>query len=547
MSPVSEPADLVLAGAWARTGVPGRPPVEALDVAVRDGRIAAMGSPEEVRGLARPGPEVIEVPGGLLLPGFQDAHVHPPTSGLERLRCDLNVAEDAESYGRIVAEYARAHPHEAWILGGGWWPAAFPGGTPRREDLDAIVPDRPAFLPNRDGHGAWVNTRALEAAGIDRDTPDPPDGRIERDPRTSEPTGTLHEGAMALVRDLIPPTSPEEWERAILESQGYLHSLGITAWQDAWVGPEHLDAYLALAGRGGLTARVVAALWWERSRGLEQVEDLLAQRARAAAAGMDAGTVKIMIDGVIENFTAHLLEPYLDTHGEPTGNRGIAFLEDEELAAAVTRLNSEGFQVHFHAIGDAAVRSALDAVEAARRANGPRGNRHHVAHLQVVHPEDVPRFASLEVTANVQAFWASHEPQMDELTIPFLGPERAARQYPFASLARAGARVALGSDWSVSTPDPLLQIEVAVTRVDPERRDGDPFLPEERLDPGPALAAATIGSAYVNRLEDETGTVEPGKAADLVVLDHDPFADGPIGDTRAVITIAAGRVVHDAT
>jgi predicted amidohydrolase YtcJ len=544
---MSGPADLLLTGARARTGVSGRPPVEALDVAVLDGRIAAVGSPEEMRGLAGPGTEVIEIQGGLLLPGFQDAHVHPPTSGLERLRCDLNVAEDAESCRRIVAEYARAHPHEAWILGGGWWPAAFPGGTPRREDLDAIVPDRPAFLPNRDGHGAWVNTRALEAVGIDRDTPDPPDGRIERDSATGAPAGTLHEGAMALVTDVIPPTSPEEWERAILEAQGHLHSLGITAWQDAWVGPEHLDAYLALAGRGHLTARVVAALWWERSRGLEQVEDLLAQRARAAAGGIDAGTVKIMIDGVIENFTAHLLEPYLDAHGEPTGNRGIPFLEDEELAAAVTRLDSEGFQVHFHAIGDAAVRSALDAVEAARRANGPRGNRHHVAHLQVVHPEDVPRFASLEVTANAQAFWASHEPQMDELTIPFLGPERAARQYPFAGLARAGARLALGSDWSVSTPDPLLQIEVAVTRVDPEHRDGEPFLPQERLDPGTALAAAALGSAYVNRLENDTGTVEPGKAADLVVLNHDPFAEGPIGDTRAVLAIAGGRIVHDAT
>ena len=541
------PADLLLTGARARTGVSGRPPVEALDVAVRDGRITAVGSPEEMRGLAGPGTEVIEVRGGLLLPGFQDAHVHPPTSGLERLRCDLNVAEDAESYRRIVADYARVHPDEAWILGGGWWPAAFPGGTPRREDLDAIVPDLPAFLPNRDGHGAWVNTRAMEAAGIDRATPDPPDGRIERDPRTGEPTGTLHEGAMALVTEVIPPTSPEEWTRAILEAQGHLHSLGITAWQDAWVGPEHLDAYLALAGRGELTARVVAALWWERSRGLEQVEDLLTQRARAAAGGIDAGTVKIMVDGVIENFSAHLLEPYLDPDGEPTGNRGIPFLEDEELGEALTRLDSEGFQVHFHAIGDAAVRSALGAVEAARRTNGPRGNRHHVAHLQVVHPEDVPRFASLEVTANAQAFWATHEPQMDELTIPFLGPERAARQYPFAGLARAGARVALGSDWSVSTPDPLLQIEVAVTRVDPERRHADPFLPEERLDPETALAAATLGSAYVNRLEEQTGTVEPGKAADLVVLDHDSFADGPIGDARAVLTIGGGRVVHDAT
>jgi hypothetical protein len=546
MSLVSEPADLMLAGARARTGVPGRPLVEALDVAVRDGRIAAVGAPEEVRRLTGPGTEVVEVPGGLLLPGFQDAHVHPPTSGLERLQCDLNPAEDAESYRRIVAEYARAHPDEAWILGGGWWPAAFPGGTPRREDLDAVVPDRPVFLPNRDGHGAWVNTRALELAGIDRRTPDPPDGRIERDPQTGEPTGTLHEGAMHLVEDLVPSTSPEAWERGILEAQAYLHSLGITAWQDAWVGPEHLDAYLALAGRGRLTARVVAALWWERSRGLEQVEDLLVHRARAAAGGIDAGTVKIMVDGVVENFTAHLLEPYLDAHGQPTANRGIPFLEAEGLADAVTRLDREGFQVHFHAIGDAAVRSALDAVEAARRANGPRGNRHHVAHLQVVHPEDVPRFAALEVTANAQAFWASHEPQMDELTIPFLGPERTAHQYPFASLARAGARVAFGSDWSVSTPDPLLQIEVAVTRVDPEDREGDPFLPEERLDRETALAAFTRGSAFVNRLETETGTLEPGKAADLVVLDHDPFVEGPIGDARVALTMVGGRVVHQA-
>jgi predicted amidohydrolase YtcJ len=512
-------------------------------VAIRGGRIAAIG--DSARDAAGPHTEVIQVAGGLLLPGFQDAHVHPPSSGLERLLCDLNAADDAESSLRLVAEYARAHPEEPWILGGGWWTAAFPGGTPRREDLDPIVPDRPVFLPNRDGHGAWVNSRALDAAGIDRRTPDPPDGRIERDPDTGAPTGTLHEGAMRLVETVVPPTGPETWERAILEAQAYLHSLGITAWQDAWVGPEHLDAYLTLAGRGELTARVVLALWWERDRGVEQVEELLDRRARAAAVdGVDAATVKIMLDGVVENFTAHLLEPYLDALGEPTDNRGIPFLDREALVAAVTRLDREGFQVHVHAIGDAAVRNALDAFEAARGANGPRGNRHHIAHLQVVHPDDVPRFADLDVTANAQAFWACHEPQMDQLTIPFLGPERTARQYPFASLARAGARLAFGSDWSVSTPDPLLQLEVAVTRVEPGG-NGEPFLPEERLAPEEALAAFTLGSAFVNRLDHETGTIEPGKAADLVALDHDPFVDGPIGRARAVLTMVGGRIVHD--
>ncbi|HYZ11388.1 MAG TPA: amidohydrolase [Actinomycetota bacterium] len=535
--------DLVLVGGRARTGVPGRPPVEDLEVAVRDGRIAAIGA--SVREAAGPRPEVIQVGGGLILPGFQDAHVHPPSSGLERLRCDLNGAEDAETSLRIVAEYARAHPQEPWILGGGWWPAAFPGGTPRRDDLDAIVPDRPVYLPNRDGHGAWVNTRALEAAGIDGRTPDPPDGRIERDLATGEPSGTLHEGAMKLVERVVPLTSTRDWERAILEAQAYLHALGITAWQDAWVGPEHLDAYLALAGRGRLTARVVTALWWERGRGLDQIEDLAERRARSVPVdGVDAGSVKIMVDGVVESFTAHLLEPYLDAHGDPTGNHGIPFFETDALTAAVSRLDREGFQVHVHAIGDAAVRSALDAFEAARRANGPRGNRHHIAHLQVVHPEDVPRFAALDVTANVQALWACHEPQMDELTIPFLGPERAARQYPFASLARSGARLAFGSDWSVSTPNPLLQIEVAVTRVDPRRREGEAFLPEERLAPAAALEAFTRGSAFVNRLDDTAGTIEPGKAADLIVLDRDPFEAGPIGEARPLVTMVGGRIVH---
>ncbi len=527
-----------------RTMDPGRPRAEA--VAIRGERIAAVGSESEVRDLAGPGAEVLRLPGGLVLPGFQDAHVHPTLGGRERLRCDLRRGTGREGYREVVAAYAASHPDEPWITGGGWWMDAFPGGTPRREDLDDLVPDRPVFLENRDGHGAWVNSRALELAAIDRRTPDPPDGRIERDPATGEPTGTLHEGAMDLVEDLIPRTGTEDWIEAVLEAQAYLHSLGITAWQDAIVEPEHLEAYLALAGRGGLTARAVAALWWERDRGLEQVEDLLEQRARAAAAGLDAGTVKIMLDGVAENFTASMLEPYLDRDGEPTGNRGLRFVEPEALREAVTRLDAEGFQVHFHAIGDRAVRDALEAVAAAIGANGRRDARHHIAHIQVVHPDDVPRFAELGVVANAQAMWACHEPQMDELTVPFIGPERTPHQYPFASLARAGAPLAMGSDWSVSSPNPLLQIEVAATRVDPGHRGDEPFLPEERLDPETALEAFTRGSAFVNRLDAETGTLEPGRLADLVVLDRDPFVEGPVGEGTVAITMVGGRVVHEA-
>jgi predicted amidohydrolase YtcJ len=251
---------------------------------------------------------------------------------------------------------------------------------------------------------------------------------------------------------------------------------------------------------------------------------------------------------VAENFTAGMLEPYLDADGRSGENRGLSFIDPEELKAVVTRIDREGFQVHVHTIGDRAVREALDAVEAAIRANGRRDARHHLAHLQVIHPDDLLRFASLGVTATVQTFWACHEPQMDELTIPFLGPKRSARQYPFAGLVRAGASLACGSDWAVTTPDPFLQMEVAVTRIDPAHRGGDPFLPDERIPLERAIEAFTMGSARVNLQERETGSIEPGKLADLAVVDRDVFAPeaGPLGDARVLLTMVGGTVVHDA-
>jgi predicted amidohydrolase YtcJ len=261
-----------------------------------------------------------------------------------------------------------------------------------------------------------------------------------------------------------------------------------------------------------------------------------------------AGTVKIMQDGVIEDFTAAVLEPYLDATGAPTSNRGISFVEADALKRAVTRLDAEGFQVHVHAIGERAVREALDAFEAARAANGVRDARHHIAHIQVIHPDDVPRFAALDVVPNGQPYWACLEGQMIRLTIPFIGPERTAWQYPFACLVRSGARLAFGSDWSVSTGNPLREIQVAVTR----RPDDDPsqpvFLPDERLDLATAMSAFTVGSAFVNRLDEETGTLEVGKLADLAVVDRDVFAVDPmeIGAARVLLTLVEGERVFAA-
>ncbi|MET7985698.1 MULTISPECIES: amidohydrolase [unclassified Streptomyces] len=521
----------------------------ATAVAVTGDRIIAVGN-AEVHELTGPRTEVVDLAGRLLLPGFQDAHVHPLPAGLELGQCDLTGARTAEDTVATVRAYAETHPEREWITGGGWSMEAFAGGTPTKELLDAVVPDRPVYLPNRDHHGAWANSRALELAGVTRDTPDPADGRFERD-ASGEPTGMLQEGAMQSVGRLTPPATPADRLAALLHAQRHLHALGITAWQDAILGDflgmeDPSEAYMTAARDGSLTARVVGALWWDRARGAEQIPELVERRAALAHGRFRATSVKMMLDGVAENGTAALLDPYLDKCGCATANRGKSFIDPDRLPAYVTELDALGFQCHFHALGDGAVRHALDAVEAARKANGPSDTRPHLAHLQVVHPDDVPRFAALGATANIQPLWAAHEPQMDELTIPFLGPERATWQYPFGSLLRSGARLAAGSDWPVSSPDPLQGIHVAVNRVSPDER-GPVFLPAERVDLRAALTAYTAGTAYVNHLDD-TGSVRVGALADLVVLDRDPFAGPPeaIKETGVALTYVGGERVYAA-
>jgi len=541
-----QPADLVLRGGRIATMDPARSWATAL--AVRGERIVAVGHDRGVAALIGSASRVIELRGRTVTPGFQDAHVHPVHGGLSMLRCDLHADEQSGPQLDIIDAYARSHPDEAWIRGGGWYMAAFEGGTPRREELDRVVPDRPAFLTNRDGHGAWVNSKALEMAGITAHTPDPADGRIERDP-DGTPSGTLHEGAMALVAQLLPDDTPAELEEALRLGQRYLHGFGITAWQDAIVEPQSEErAYVALASRGELTGRVVGAMWWERSRGGEQIDEFVERRRVTSIGRYQATSVKLMMDGVLENFTGAMLEPYGDGKGGTTDNRGLLQIDPQGLSEWLPKLDALGFQPHFHAIGDRAVRASLDAVEAARRANGPSDTRPHIAHIQVIHPDDIPRFRQLDVAANAQPLWATHEDQMDVLTIPFIG-DRSEWQYPFRSLRAAGAVLAMGSDWSVSSPNPIWEMHLAVERKTPDRYGGDRpvFLPHERLELIDALAAFTNGSAYVNHLDDDTGTLEVGKLADLAVLDRDLFdrAAGPIEAARVVGTFVGGAPVFE--
>jgi len=541
-------ADLVFLGATVEPiATLGGPPPTA--VAVAAGRIAAVGTATDVEGLIGPATRVMRLNGESLLPGFQDAHIHPVQGELTAMSCDLNGLEVAQ-FGEAIATYAARHPERDWIIGAGWSVTDFPDAAPRGAMLDALVPDRPVFLWSRDGHSAWVNSRALELAGISAATPDPTGGVIVRDADGS-PDGTLREGAISLVEELAPLPSAEMHAAALVAAQRRLHALGITAWQDASVYDtaacdRQLEAYRAAASAGALQARVVAALFWDPRHGVEQIQRFLEEQASASVGRLQAGTVKIWVDGVVEGLTAAMLDPYLDAQGRPTGERGMALVPPDALAEAVVALDRAGLQAHLHAIGDAAVRSALDAIEAAQLANGPSDRRHHVAHVQVTHPQDIPRFAALGVTANLQPLWARHEPVMDERTIPFLGPERTGWQYPFASLLRHGARLAGGSDWPVTSANPLLEVEVAVTRVSPGGREGVPFLPDERLTLDEALAAFTIGSAYVNHLDAETGSIKVGKLADLALLDRnlrDPQA-GPIGEAVVQATWLEGVEVY---
>lgn len=522
-----------------------------LGVGVRDGRISAIASDDALRDTGAR--EVIELGGALVLPAFHDAHAHPIAGAIELLQCDVSAAADADDTAARIADYARLHPDEPWILGGGWSMPHFPGGTPSRRLLDAIVPDRPVVLQNRDHHGIWANSRALELAGITSATPDPIDGRIERE-SDGHPAGVLHEGAMRLMDAVLPAVEPAFALLALDRAQQEFFALGIVGWQDAWVGvtggQDLLDTYLDAVATGILRARVTAALWWERGEGLSQLAALAERRERVLAVGRPdlllADTVKIMVDGVAENFTAAMSQPYLDAHGHSTGASGLTFVNAADLTRAVVALDAVGVSVHLHALGDRAVTIALDALAAARAANGATPTRHQLAHLQVVQPSDVPRFADLGVIANLQMLWGAVDEQLDELTFPYLAPPLIARHYPFRELREAGARLAGGSDWPVSTADPLQAVHVAVNRAAPGGVADARIDPSQAIDLATALSLYTAGSAHAGGRGDTTGALREGLWADLAVLSTDPFSVAPASLHEVTVrrTVLGGECVY---
>lgn len=511
-------------------------------VAIRDGTIMFVGSDDAVRVHIGQDTELHDLRGRLMLPGFQDAHIHPIYSGLDALACDLTMHDSIEDYRVAVPECAEALADKEWITGSGWSMAAFgPGAVASKDILDELVPERPVYLVSSDGHSGWANSEALNRAGIDKDTPDPVDGYIDRDPDTGEAVGSLQEGAMKLVQKHVPTPSPEERMAALKYARDMLHGYGITAVQEAYAFEADLETYAALDTQGELNLRIVTALLWDSEQTEEQIPTLLEQRERYTSGNVRATSIKIFIDGVMENYTAVMLEPYL----VESGTSGIPMIEPEYMKEVVAMLDAEGFQVHFHALGDGAVRSALDAVEVALKQNGDSDRRHHLSHLQVIHPDDIPRFAELGAVANFQPAWAAADEYIIDLTLPFIKPEVAKWMYPIRSVLDADGIVAFGSDWSVSTAEPFYQIETAVTRIDADTHASPLLTPDQTITVEQAIEAFTAGSAWVNHLEKETGSIEVGKLADLIVVDQNILEVEPekISETKVLLTLFGGEPV----
>jgi predicted amidohydrolase YtcJ len=525
-------------------------------VAVHGDTIVGVGRGVD-RGMVGKYTEVTDLGGASLLPGFVDAHAHPVAAGMAALRCDLSeLAHDRETYLTAIADYAARNPGETVIAGAGWYGDAFPNGFPTRQDIDSVVADRPVILTSHDYHGAWVNTRALELAGITSDTSDPAGGRIIRD-HGGEPTGVLLDRGGDAVNAILPEVTHEFMRRALLEAQRRLHSVGVTGWQDAAVGAEffglkdNFATYVDADEAGELTARVVGALWWEAERGAEQLGDLCARRSLTGHSRFTASMVKVMQDGICENCTAAMLAPYRAVAVHDTGQ---SFIDPEDLHKVAALLAGERFGIHMHAVGDRAVRECLDALEHAIGQHPQFDARHQIAHLDVVDPQDIPRFGQLGVIANIQALWARRDKEIVERKLPLLGPEREPWHFPFASIHRHGATLAMGSDWPVTDPNPLWAIHTAVhrtgTHADPHAIGVGvfdmPLQAQESISLQSALHAYTAGSAYANG-QDRTGRIAVGMLADLVVLDRDIFTAEDIGTVRPVETIVSGETVYQAT
>jgi predicted amidohydrolase YtcJ len=553
--PRVEATDTILLNAKVYTVNPIQPWASA--IAIQNGQITYVGDDQGARELIDSNTQVVNLKGRMILPGFHDIHVHPVDSGVLYQQCALFDIQ-GQGVGKLlnkIRECALAKPDDEWIVGGGWTVSDFaPSGLPDKKLLDEIVPGRPVSLKSSDGHSLWVNSKALEVAGITATTPDPENGRIDRYPNSQEPSGSLQEdSAIMLVMNHEPPLTSKDLINGLIYSRDLFHSLGITGIQDAIVKLEPGDGYFGLQAynylddRDELNLHVVTALFWENETPLDQQlpKFLNAREKQRVDGNVKSTAIKIWQDGVIETHTAALLEPYSD---RSDGFRGYLQNSPDNLKKAVVALDAAGFQIHFHAIGDRAIRVSLDALEEAQNINGGRDSRHHLSHIQQFDPADIPRFSELNVVANFQPLWAIQDNYITDLTWPRLGNERSKWLYPIGTIQRTGARIGFGSDWYVTSVNPLDGIEAAVTRLEPNGLTNIPLGNNEEITLSQAIENYTINSAYVNFLDEKVGSIEVGKQADLVILDRNLFAipTSEINEAKVVATLFEGRLVYGA-
>lgn len=542
----TESASLVLTGGRIWTGNPAQPWAEA--AAVAGERILAIGTNQEVQARASDAASRIDLAGRFAMPGINDAHIHF-LRGCSRLsQVDLNGAGSLEEMQRRIVQYAKQHPasspEDTWVQGYGWQYSALPGQRlPTRQDLDAVLAERPVFLAAYDGHTAWTNSEALALAGVSRETSYSGWGEIVRDATTGEATGVFKEQAQRLITDKIPAPPRERQLEALRGGLALAASLGITSIQNAHGTPEEVELFREARERGELTLRVGVARTLRPPVTPKQVEEIRALADRYRSGPLRVGAVKLVVDGVIETHTAALLAPYSD---EPA-TRGLPAWSQEHLNEVVSWIDRAGLQSYVHAIGDGGVRMTLDAYEQAQRANGRRDARHRVEHIETIDAADVPRFQKLGVLASMMPIHA--DPDGIDVWGTAIGGERAGRGFAWRWLQQAGAYLVFSSDWpSTLTLDPWRGLHCAVNR---QTADGQPpagWFPEHRVSVETTLAAYTRAGAYAEFQEKEKGTLEPGKFADIVVLNANPF-ELPAKDLhtlRVQQTLLGGRVIYQA-
>ena len=536
--------DLVLKNGSVYTVDKDRSWAEA--VAIAGDHIVFVGSDEDAGSLIGSETSVIDLDGKMVLPGFVDAHAHPSHAMDIVSNINLHPLDSLGEYEGAIAEFIDRNPNAEAYRGGGWSDTLFPNLGPTRELLDAISPDRPVALVSYDGHSLWVNSSTLERARINKDTPDPEGGRIERDPATGQPSGTLRETATKLVEGVIPDYSIEERKEALLAYQKMAVRAGITMCHDAMLDTQSIAAFNALADEGQLNMRFRGSIALEPTQAIDQqVKAVIQERARNMHPLFQTHAAKIFVDGVVEGGTAYLLEPYAhkpEYCGEPIWGPGI-------LNAASAALDAKSIQIHFHVIGDAAARITLDALEHAQNENDRRDSRHLITHLQLVEPEDIHRFKQLGVIAIPQPFWFKIDDYYRKLALPYLGKARAAKQYPMRSLVDAGVIIASASDFPVTIPfDPLIAIQLGITRSSINDSTDEVLFLEEKATLEDMITSFTFNGSYANFLENETGSIEAGKRADLVVLDQDLFdiPGNEIANTKVLLTLVDGKEVFRA-